>query len=101
MGKGEIARYERFLLFPQCFQKTSNADTSKPGLVWERVRLRDSEMLLLKVFYISVPSRKVKRYNTLTDLINASLSLTPKYDMYSLVKDSILISHNNIFQVER
>ena len=21
LGKGEIARYEKFLLFPQCFQK--------------------------------------------------------------------------------
>ena len=27
MGKGEIARYEQFLLFPQCFQKTCTADT--------------------------------------------------------------------------
>ena len=26
-GKGEIARYEQFLLFPQCFQKPSTADT--------------------------------------------------------------------------
>ena len=25
VGKGEIARYERFLLFPQCFQKTCTA----------------------------------------------------------------------------
>ena len=25
--KGEIARYEQFLLFPQCFQKTCPADT--------------------------------------------------------------------------
>ena len=25
--KGEIARYEQFLLFPQCFQKTNTADT--------------------------------------------------------------------------
>ena len=25
-GKGEIARYEQFLLFPQCFQKTCTAD---------------------------------------------------------------------------
>ena len=25
-GKGEIARYEQFLLFPQCFQKTYTAD---------------------------------------------------------------------------
>ena len=24
--KGEIARYEQFLLFPQCFQKISTAD---------------------------------------------------------------------------
>ena len=23
----EIARYEQFLIFPQCFQKTCNADT--------------------------------------------------------------------------
>ena len=26
-GKGEIARNEQFLLFPQCFQKTYTADT--------------------------------------------------------------------------
>ena len=27
VGKGEIARYEQFLLFPQCFQRTFTADT--------------------------------------------------------------------------
>ena len=27
VGKGEIARFEPFLLFPQCFQKTCTADT--------------------------------------------------------------------------
>ena len=27
VGKGEIARYEQFLLFLQCFQKTYIADT--------------------------------------------------------------------------
>ena len=26
VGKGEIARYEQFLLFPQCFQQTCIAD---------------------------------------------------------------------------
>ena len=31
--KKEIARYEQFLLFSQCFQKTCPA-----GLVWERVK---------------------------------------------------------------
>ena len=29
MGKGEIARYEQFLLFPQSFQKLAVADASK------------------------------------------------------------------------
>ena len=27
VGKGEIARYEQFLLFPWCFLKTSTVDT--------------------------------------------------------------------------
>ena len=27
VGIGEIARYEQFLLFSQCFRKTSTADT--------------------------------------------------------------------------
>ena len=39
MGKGEIARNEQFLLFPQSFQKTRTADMYKPGLVWERVKM--------------------------------------------------------------
>ena len=39
VGKGEIARHEQFLFFPQCFQKTCTEDTYKPGLVWERVNM--------------------------------------------------------------
>ena len=35
----------------------------------------------------------------LTDFRNASLSLTTRYDMYSLVRDSILIPQNNRFGV--
>ena len=34
-GKGEIARYEQFLLFPQCFRQTCTADIQKPELVWK------------------------------------------------------------------
>ena len=37
--KGEIARNEQFLLFPQCFQMSCIPDTLKPGLVWERVNI--------------------------------------------------------------
>ena len=38
--KGEIARYEQFLLFPRCFQKTCSLQTRKnqglfgKGLIW-------------------------------------------------------------------
>ena len=35
--KGEIARYEQFFLFPQCFQNWIR-DTWKTGLVWENAR---------------------------------------------------------------
>ena len=38
MGNGEIARYEQFLLFQQCFQNTCSADMYKQGIVWERVK---------------------------------------------------------------
>ena len=38
VGKGEIARDDQFLLFPQCFQKNCSANKYKPGLVWERVK---------------------------------------------------------------
>ena len=37
VGKGEIAHYKQFLLFPHCFQKTCSADTLKKGFVWERI----------------------------------------------------------------
>ena len=39
-GKGEIARYEQFLLFPQCFQKACFPGASKGVIVWEWVNFR-------------------------------------------------------------
>ena len=39
LGKGEIARYEQFLLFPQCFQKACFPGASKGVIVWEWVKL--------------------------------------------------------------
>ena len=35
--KGEIARYEQFLLFPQCFQKACSPGASKGVIVWDWV----------------------------------------------------------------
>ena len=37
VGKGEIACYKQFLLFPQCFQKASFPGASKGVIVWEWV----------------------------------------------------------------
>ena len=59
MGKGEIARYEQFLLFPQCFQKACFPGTSKGVIVWEWVNpfknkpwfLRDCSASLLKTLW--------------------------------------------------
>ena len=38
VGKGEIARHEQFLLFPQCFQKAFFPEASKSVIVWEWVK---------------------------------------------------------------
>ena len=38
MGKQEIARYEQFLLFPQCFQKACFPGASKGVTVWKWVK---------------------------------------------------------------
>ena len=49
VGKGEIARYEQFLLFPQCFQKACFPGVSKGVIVWEWVK--QSRALLFKIFF--------------------------------------------------
>ena len=38
VGKGEIARYEQFLLFPQCFQNACFPGASKGVIVREWVK---------------------------------------------------------------
>ena len=61
MGKGEIACYKQFLLFPQGFQKTCAADTNNQGLIGIAFRawlecLNDSERDSLRVFNIKINS---------------------------------------------
>ena len=45
--KGEIARFEQLLLFPQCFQKACFPGASKAIIVWEWVML-----------YCTIPSQE-------------------------------------------
>ena len=49
VGKREIARYDQFLLFPQCFQKLSGVDASK----WVSMEWRVKVLNLSKLQSIS------------------------------------------------
>ena len=51
VGKGEIARYEQFLFFPQCFQKACFPEASKGIIVWEWVKV--CHLVKSSNFYIS------------------------------------------------
>ena len=45
-GKGEIACYEQFLFFPQCFQKACFLGVSKGVIVWEWVKSLSNNKIL-------------------------------------------------------
>ena len=46
VGKGEIARYEQFLLLRKCFQKACFPGASKGVIVWEWIKMLLSEDLI-------------------------------------------------------
>ena len=52
VGKGEIARYEQFLLFPQCFHKACFPGASRGVIVWEWL----NEVLLTETNYRTAES---------------------------------------------
>ena len=46
VGKGDTARYEQYLLFPQCFQKACFPGASKGVIVWEWVNTLPNDNIL-------------------------------------------------------
>ena len=58
VGKGENAVYQHFLLFLQCFEKTSFPDRSKGAVVWEWVK---SHLVTTLVSYYSVSLKSCQR----------------------------------------
>ena len=56
VGKGEIAPYEQFLLFPQCFQKACFPGASKGVIVWEWVNPFPN-----KTWFLTVCSRSIMK----------------------------------------
>ena len=67
MRKGEIAHYEQFLLFPQCFQKACFPGASEGVIVWEWVKY---------VFSIQGAIRTIKGHNSIF-----LLELCPFFDL--------------------
>ena len=65
MGKGEIARYEQFLLFQQCFQRLSVVDASKwVSSEWGvnlSILVQSSEQFYLQSRLQSFSNREYKR----------------------------------------
>ena len=50
VGKGEIAQYKQFLLFPQCFQKVCFLEASKGIILWEWVKEFKMYLVLILKF---------------------------------------------------
>ena len=73
MGKGEIARYEQFHLFPQCFQKACFPGASKGVIVWEWVKV--------PVECVKVPTRMVFVYKIQVNPIHTILKYGDYYDL--------------------
>ena len=59
VGQGEIARYEQFLLVPQCFQKAS-----KGVIEWEWVNVPQTSKGVIEWEWVNVP-QTILVYNTL------------------------------------
>ena len=71
VGKGEIARNEQFLLFPQCFEKACFPGASKGVIVWEWVNTGLFGFLYVHVF--SSQTNYSLDWSKLTDnIINVS-----------------------------
>ena len=54
VGKGEIARYEQFLLFPLCSQKACFPGASKGVIVWEWVNVGDVVVVAASTVFVVV-----------------------------------------------
>ena len=66
VGKGEIARYEQFLLFPQCFLKACFQEASKGVIVWEWVKQFNLSFCFRYLWAINSQQKREDecRYNT-------------------------------------
>ena len=98
MGKGEIARYEQFLLFPQCFQKACFPGASKGVIVWEWVNPlsrtpKEVKTIHFRITHVErIPKQQPKSIFVHNNLIVAKtgMDLSSKGHFTRLKKDKFL-----------
>ena len=80
MGKGEIARYEQFLFFPQCFQKACFLEVSKGVIVWEWVNVHRKTIHMKSSYFIQM---QYTSFNPLPDnrILDWSKLMKNKYNI--------------------
>ena len=79
VGKGEIARYEQFLLFPQCFQKACFPEAAKGFTVWECVEL---------LTFDSIPKNPMFLHVCCTTLLKTQMSnISFSHGLFYLFRD--------------
>ena len=99
VGKGEIACYEQFLLFPQCFQKACCPGASKGVVVWKWVKIKPIlettcvkqppvTVLMQNPFLIQLNRTCIKRPPVVRDQFYYFpwLSLNTGYTVFSILK---------------
>ena len=70
VSKGEIARYEQFLLFLQCFQKACFLEASKGVIVWELVKEILAQIMRPQAAKILAELREVTELDGISWCIN-------------------------------
>ena len=83
MGKGEIAHYEQFLLFPLCFQNCCFLGASKGVIVWEWVKWRNATEVVGKLIRGGKYALHSICYCFLKCFLNEWILLTPEKELWS------------------
>ena len=77
MGKGKIARYEHFLLFPNCFQKACFPGASKGVVVWEWVNEAVADYASFEMFGNLLLEKVLDLYSPSYSIWITSLKMEP------------------------
>ena len=80
VGKGKIAHYKQFLLFPQCFQNAYFPEASKGVIVWEWVNPFQNKPWFLHVCSTSLLKTLWEKEKL---LVTSNFSFSPVFSTHS------------------